>query len=104
MYNREEGDTGEDQLSFDWNEANTAHLARHRITPMEAEELFRNEPQIRGYDIVNDESRWTAVGATNSLRVLAIVFTVRDGKIRPVTGWTADRQTRKEFFSRREVD
>jgi uncharacterized DUF497 family protein len=37
----------------------------------------------------------------NALRVLLVVFTVRDNRIRLIAGWDADRRTKKEHFSGR---
>jgi uncharacterized DUF497 family protein len=74
----------------------SSNLARHMITPEDVEELFANEPAIVEYEFLEQEHRWSAVGATNSLRVLVIVFTVRGERIRPITGWVADRRTRQE--------
>jgi uncharacterized protein len=88
-------------VSFDSGEENISHLAQHRITPSEVEELFSNDPAIRGHEVVDGEDRWTAAGATRSQRVLVVVFTVRDEKVRPITGWDADRRTRQEYFSER---
>lgn len=51
-------------MSFDWDLANIAHLARHRITPDDVEELFRREPRQENYDVVDGEDRWTVVGRT----------------------------------------
>ncbi|MGO9255518.1 MAG: BrnT family toxin [Bryobacteraceae bacterium] len=94
-------DRGTPDVSFDWDDENISHLARHRIKPSEVEEVFHNSPAIRGHEVVNGEDRWTSVGATESLRVLVLVFTVRGEKIRPITGWDADGRTKKEYFSER---
>jgi len=40
-----------------------------------------------------NEQRWVAVGATRTGRVLNIVFALRGEAIRPITGWTADKET-----------
>jgi len=40
-----------------------------------------------------NEQRWVAVGATRTGRILEIVFAVRGEAIRPITGWTADKET-----------
>jgi uncharacterized DUF497 family protein len=85
-------------VSFDWDDENIAHLTRHRIRPSEVEELFLNDAAIQGHEVVDGEDRWTSVGTTNSLRVLVVVFTMRRAKIRPITGWPADRRTKKEYF------
>ena len=88
-------------LVFDWDDENTSHLARHRIDRAEVEQLLSNDPAIKGYDLVGDEARWTAVGVTRSLRVLVVIFTVRDEKLRAITGWDADKRTKKEYFTQR---
>jgi uncharacterized protein len=88
-------------VEFDWDAANIKHLARHRIRREEVEEVFANGPAIVDYEFFDPEDRWSAVGATNSLRVLVIIFTVRGERIRPITGWLADRRTREEYFRRR---
>jgi uncharacterized DUF497 family protein len=88
-------------LGFDWDHENISHMARHRIQPSEVEELFRNDPSFRGHDVVDREDRWTVVGETLSLRILVLVFTVRNERIRAITGWDADRRTKKEYFAER---
>jgi uncharacterized protein len=85
-------------LSFQWDEENISHLARHRIVPSEVEECFWNDPVLQDYQAADGEDRWTALGATNSMRVLVLVFTVREGKIRPITGWNADKKTTKKYY------
>ena len=88
-------------LEFEWDDENISHLARHRIEPGEVEEIFRNEPAIKVHDVVDGEGRWTGVGATLSLRVLVLIFTVRNERIRAITGWDADRRTKREYFTER---
>ena len=99
MYNQVVDQTQD--VSFDWDDQNISHLVRHRIKPSEIEELFCGDPAIRGHEVVDGEDRWTAAGATNSLRILVVVFTVRGGKVRPISGWDADRRTKKEYYSGR---
>ncbi|SRR5712692_5114066 len=100
MYNKEVERRNPDLL-FDWDDENTSHLARHKIDTSEAEELFRNDPVIRGHEVVDGEDRWTTVGVTLSLRTLVLVFTVRNERIRVITGWDADKRTKKEYFLER---
>jgi uncharacterized DUF497 family protein len=45
-----------------------------------------------------NEQRWVAVGATRAGRILSVVFTVRGEAMRPITGWTADKQTADLFL------
>jgi uncharacterized DUF497 family protein len=88
-------------FEFDWDAANIRHLARHRISRDEVEHVFRSDPVIADYRAVRGEERWSAVGTTASLNVLVVVFTVRGTRIRPVTGWKADRRTEKIYFERK---
>jgi len=88
-------------VELDWDEANVRHLARHKITREEVEEFFANDPTFVDYEIVNGEDRWTALCATNELRVLFVVFTMRGERIRPVSGWDADRLTEEDYFRSR---
>lgn len=83
---------------FDWDDQNIAHLARHRITPEEVEELFARDPIIRDHEFSDGEDRWRVLGSTQSLRVLLVVFTMRNHSVRPITGWDADKKTKAEYF------
>jgi len=88
-------------VELDWDEANIRHLARHKISRREVEELFAGEPILIDHQAADREDRWSVVGATKALRVLVLVFTVRDQRFRPITGWNADRRTREEYFKNR---
>lgn len=90
-----------DEIRFEWDGENISHLARHRIKASEAEEVFRKDPVIRSHDVAYGEDRWTAAGATAPLRILVMVFTMRGEKIRLITGWDADKRTKKEYFLER---
>jgi uncharacterized DUF497 family protein len=92
---------GQEDLAFEWDSGNVSHLARHRIQPGEIEEFFRGNPEVREHEVVEGEDRWTAVGVTRSLRVLVVIFSARNGRIRAITGWEADKRTAKQYFLRR---
>lgn len=44
------------------------------------------------------EDRWYALGATEKLRVLFMVYTYRGERIRPVTAWDASGNLRELYF------
>ncbi len=94
------GGVPDPDILFNWDSENTAHLARHKIAPAEVEAFFRSDPAVQLHESIDGEDRWTAVGITNALRVLVIVFTVRNSAIRPITGWDADKSTKREYFRR----
>lgn len=92
---------GNSASDFDWDDANVKHLARHKIKRAELEEVFANDPAILDHQVLDEEERWSAVGSTNSLRVLVIVFTFRGERVRPITAWQADRRTARQYFHER---
>lgn len=82
-----------DALEFDWDEHNREHLAKHGISRFDAEDVLTGNHILLEYQMEGNEQRWLAVGMTRSGRILNIVFALRRGAIRPITGWTADKET-----------
>ena len=62
-----------DDLSFDWDDANVDHIAHHRVSSQEVEQVFANETADIDFEVVNGEERWTSVGHTSQLRILVVV-------------------------------
>ena len=66
--------------NFDWDDANTEHIVRHGVTPVEVEQAFTNHPlvvlaaQKRG-----GEERLLCAGLTDAGRALQFVYTMRHG-------------------------
>ena len=56
-------------LAFDWDKANVGHIARHRVSIREVEQLFANKAVDIDFDVVNGEERWTSIGHTKRLRI-----------------------------------
>ena len=61
-------------MEFDWNAANAGHIARHGITPQEAEEAVRIEPLDADVQQHDDEARVLCFGRTKSGRLLAVIY------------------------------
>ncbi|MGD0048008.1 MAG: BrnT family toxin [Bryobacteraceae bacterium] len=76
-------------LQFDWDDANTGHLRRHRVTRNEFEELLRNEPLDLDYETETGEERYKSLGATLGGRILVAIWTVRRGRVRAITAYPA---------------
>jgi hypothetical protein len=49
---------------FEWDDANRSHLARHGVSPEEAEQVLVNNPLDLDPQYVNDEWRFPSVGLT----------------------------------------
>jgi uncharacterized DUF497 family protein len=78
---------------FDWDDANISHIARHAVTPEEVEQVLLNDPPEVDFDPdENGEERWTYLGETAHGRILTVVITMRDAKMRVITAYDAEKQ------------
>jgi len=85
---------------FEWDEGNPPRLlARHNVTMAECEQVFFNEPLIVADDLVHSgaEPRWAAWGQTDDGRQLAVIFTLRGDRIRPLSARDMNRKERKRY-------
>jgi uncharacterized DUF497 family protein len=83
---------------FDWDFENITHLARHGVTPEEAESLFDRYVLYLGFDDSSGEPRDIEAGCTAAGRVLQIVTTERGHRTRFVTAYDADRSVAARYF------
>ena len=73
---------------FDWDKGNVIkNWERHRVTHIECEDVFFNNPLVVKKDEPHSvtEPRYYALGKTDSQRLLFLVFTIRDNKIRVIS-------------------
>jgi len=88
-------------FEFDWDTGNrTKNATKHSVRTEEAEEVFtmgRAAPLgVQTIPVVHEE-RLGIVGATSEGRVLHVVFTLRDGKVRPISARPAHRKERELY-------
>ncbi len=57
-----------------------------------------NAPILVDFSDESGEERWYALGATDSSRVLFLVFMYRGERVRPITGWDASKKLREAYF------
>ena len=88
----------EQSVEFDWDSSNLRHLARHHITREEFEQAMANDPIFLGFSYDSGEDRWSVLGATMNLRTFRMIFTLREDRIRPITGWEASKEFREFYF------
>ncbi len=83
---------------FEWDERNIEHIARHSVEPWEAEETLLDVGRVgtAAYN-VRGETRWAALGSTESGRVLFVVFTKRPEKVRIVTARDAEDKEKRRY-------
>jgi uncharacterized DUF497 family protein len=91
-------------MRFDWDNGNTGHLTKHKVSPEEAEQVIENNPLDLTRRIVNGEERVLHLGETAVGRVLVVVATERDGLIRVVTAYPAKRAMRKIYAALKDTD
>ena len=80
--------------AFDWDEANTAHIAGHAVTPAEAEEVVSGASVPLHSEERGEEERHTELGETGKGRLLVVVWTWKQRKIRVVTAFPGNRKWR----------
>jgi uncharacterized protein len=74
-------------MVFDWDAANVGHIARHRVTPTECEEAYRNGPMVIEHQRRKHERRRLCLGETDRGRLLTFAVMERKGKIRFITAY-----------------
>jgi len=89
---------------FDWDDANVAHLARHGVTPDEAEQAINIAPIDLESQYYEGEERFLLMGVTAAGRVLVVAITWRAGSARVVTAYSAPAALRKRYWGERKAN
>lgn len=87
-------------FEFEWDKHNSEHIRiKHKIEPGECEQLFFNIPLTIKPDTAHSqtEERHFALGKTNEGRMLVVVFTIRNRKIRIITARDANKKEKKNY-------
>ena len=85
---------------FDWSGGNAEkNWKRHRVTPLEAEQVFFNNPRLVGADLAHsrEEKRFYALGQTDENRELFLAFTMRARRLRVVSARDMSRRERRGY-------
>jgi uncharacterized protein len=85
-------------IEFDWDDENKKHLDAHKVAPAEFEQLLNNDPIDLNFELIDNEERYRSVGLTNGGRLLSVVWTIRNGKVRAITAFPASVSDRKAFL------
>lgn len=62
---------------FEWDESNLEHIARHMVSPDEAEAVLDNAPRV----LRTADGKYLAYGQTDDGRFLLVVYVVRPGPL-----------------------
>lgn len=85
-------------MEFDWDAANKKHIARHGITPQQAEEAVLIEPLVADVQQHESEERVLCFGRTRQGRPLTILYTERRGRVRIVTACEMTKEQQRLYF------
>ena len=85
---------------FEWD--GNKNWNRHRVSPVEAEDIFFNEPLIVRGDFRHSklEKRYQALGQTGAGRYLFAAFTVRGNLLRVISVRDMNRKEREAHANR----
>lgn len=61
---------------------------------------MNNDPLELDYELIDNEERYRAAGLTGGVRLLSVVFMVRDGRVRGITAFPATTLDKKAFLER----
>ena len=89
-----------DSIKFNWDKGNiNKSLKKHNISNEEAEEVFVNQPIVLLEDEEHSkvETRQMILGKTDKKKLLSIIFTTRNKKIRIISARKMSRKERKLY-------
>ena len=89
---------------FEWDEHNLRKIQAHRVGRDEVEQALSNDPVLVYDQTVGSEVRYVYYGESYTGRLLALVATERNGKIRVITAYDLDAGQKREYLTRRLED
>jgi len=88
-------------VEFDWDFENLRHIARHGVSPEEAEAVLSNPTMEVGSREQYGEVRYSEVGMTTAGRILFIAWTMRGKRMRVVTALEPGASLKRQFLEER---
>ena len=88
---------------FDWDKGNiNKSWLKHKVSPAECEQIFFNHLLVIQDDKIHSktEKRFYALGKTDFDRLLFIVFTIRNNKIRVISARDMSKSERKVYHEK----
>jgi hypothetical protein len=79
--------------TFEWDDKNIEHIARHNVEIDEAEAVFDNRPMI----VRIQEGKFLAIGQTDEGRYLVVVFVRKPGRTRVITARDLSEREKKRL-------
>jgi uncharacterized protein len=83
---------------FDWDEGNEDHATRHGVEVYEIEEALLDPGGVTGEAYgVGSERREAVIGETYHGRIVFVVYTMRDDRVRPVSAREATDKEKRRY-------
>jgi uncharacterized DUF497 family protein len=86
---------------FDWDRNNLKKIRPHRVKVEEVEHALSREPVLIYEQDADGQARYVYYGETERHRLLAIVLTERDDRIRVITSYKLDAGQKRDYLERR---
>ncbi|MGO9449775.1 MAG: BrnT family toxin [Candidatus Binataceae bacterium] len=88
-------------MEFEWDPNKAANnFSKHGVRFAEAATVFEDEAALTMADDDPDEERFLALGLGSMGRILVVVYTTREDRIRIISARKATRQERSQYESR----
>lgn len=88
-------------VEFEWDSGNISKsVEKHGVTSDEVESIFQiglAEPIGKQVSPAVSEERLCIVGPSVTGRMISIVFTIRDGRVRPISSRIASRKEKRLY-------
>ena len=87
-------------MEYQWDDVNISHIARHGVTPPEAEEVIESDPWDLDVQILNGEERTPHLGETKAGRVLLVIaiWLEDERSVRVITAYEPSKPFRKHYL------
>ena len=86
---------------FEWDRNNLKKIKLHGVSVAEVEEALSIGPVLIYEQDAEGESRYVYYGETAGLRLLAVVLTERDERIRVITAYDLDAGQKRDYLEHR---
>ena len=91
---------------FDWDAGNRNKGDKHGVEPSDVESLFHRTVFLAGRIVepAHDEPRWLLLGETDARRRLALIFTRRANRLRPISCRPMRRNERRLYDAKARLE
>jgi len=94
-------------FEFEWDKGNSLkNFVKHKVTRQEVEEVFIGRQAIplgKQMELEASEDRYGIIGPTWHERLLTIIFTFRNKKVRAISSRPASKKERKTYDKVRKI-